>query len=67
VDHYWIRLKFYYPLGENQFAMRKTVRNLLHGAGFSYADITEVSFPEEGRDGLEWNCEYIAESEVSNG
>ena len=67
VDHYWIRLKYYYPIGENQVSMRKTVRNLLHAAGFSYAIITEVSFPDEGMDGLEWDCDIVAESEVSNG
>ncbi len=67
VDHYWIRLKYYFPLGENQTAKRNFVRNRLHAAGFSYAEITEVSFQDEGMDGLEWDCEYIAESEVSNG
>lgn len=67
VDHYWIRLKYYYPLGENQTTKRNLVRNRLHAAGFSYAEITEVSFSDEGMDGLEWDCEYIAESEVSNG
>ena len=67
VDHYWIRLKYYFPMGENQVRMRKTVRNRLFEAGFSYAEITEVSFPDEGMDGLEFDCEYIAESEVSNG
>lgn len=67
VDHSWIRLKFYYPMGENQTPMRNLVRNRLHAAGFSYAEITEVSFSDEGMDGLEWDCEYIAESEVSNG
>ena len=67
VDHYWIRLKFYYPMGENQTPMRNRVRNRLHDAGFSYADIIEVSDPDNGMDGLEWDCEYIAESEVSNG
>jgi hypothetical protein len=68
VDHYWIRLKYYYPMGENQTPMRKIVRNRLHDAGFSYAEITEVSFPDERMDGLEFDCEYIAESEVeSNG
>lgn len=65
VDHYWIRVKFYYPMGENQTAMRKTVRDLLHAAGFSYAVISEAILPEdEGMDGLEWDCDYVAESEV---
>jgi hypothetical protein len=55
-------------MGENQTPMRKIVRNRLHDAGFSYAEITEVSFPDERMDGLEFDCEYIAESEVeSNG
>ena len=67
VDHYWIRLKYYFPIGENQTAKRKLVRNRLHDAGFSYADITDVSFPEEGMDGFEFDCDIVAESEVSNG
>ena len=66
-DHIWIRLKYYFPLGENQTAKRNLVRNRLHAAGFSYAEITEVSFPDEGMDGLEWDCDIVAESEVSNG
>ena len=67
VDHYWIRLKYYYPMGENQTSMRKIVRNRLHDAGFSYADIIDASFPDEGMDGIEWDCDIVAESEVSNG
>lgn len=61
--HYWIRLKYYYPMGENQTPMRNRVRNLLKDAGFSYADITEIGDPENGMDGLEWDCDIVAESE----
>ena len=63
VDHYWIRLKFYYPMGENQTLMRNRVRNRLYDAGFSYADIIEVSDPDNGMDGLEFDCDIVAESE----
>ena len=61
--HYWIRLKFYYPQGENQNSMKKEVRRRLHKAGFSYPQISEVSFPEDGIDGIEWTCDLVVESE----
>ena len=63
VIHYWIRLKYYYPSGENQTDKRNTVRDLLFGAGFTFADITLLDVPEDGFDGLAWQCEYIAERE----
>ena len=65
--HYWIRLKYYYPSGENQTEKRNIVRDLLFTAGFSFADVTELDVPEDGYDGLAWECEYIAEREVVNG
>ncbi len=61
--HYWVRLKFYYPQGENQNSIKKEVRRRLHRAGFSYPRILEVSFPEDGIDGIEWTCDYVVESE----
>ena len=63
VLHYWVRLKYYYPSGENQQRMRNTVRNLLFGAGFTFATITQLDVPEDGTAGLAWECEYIAERE----
>ena len=54
-------------MGENQTPMRNQVRNLLHKAGFSYASITTLSDPENEKDGLSWECDYVAESEESNG
>ena len=56
--HYWIRLKFYYPLGENQTAMRDEVRDRLYEAGFTFASISELDVPEDGTAGLAWDCEY---------
>lgn len=61
--HYWVRLKYYFPIGENQNSKRNTVRNLLTSAGFSYASITELSDPDNGMDGLAWECDYVAERE----
>ena len=61
--HYWVRVKYYYPQGENQNSKKKEVRRRLLDAGFSYARISEVSFPEEGIDGIEWTCDYTEESE----
>ena len=61
--HYWVRLKFYYPQGENQNSIKKEVRRRLKRAGFSYAQISEVSFPEDGIDGIEWTCDFTEESE----
>ena len=61
--HYWVRLNYYFPQGENQTSMRNTVRNLLYKAGFSYASITSLSDPDNGKDGLSWECDYVAESE----
>ena len=66
--HYWIRLNYYYPMGENQTSMRNRVRNLLHEAGFSFASIISLSDPDNGMDGLSWECDIVvAESEESNG
>lgn len=64
VDHYWIRLKYYFPLGENQTAKRNLVRNRLHAAGFSFASITTLPDPENGMDGLSWDCDIVTESEA---
>lgn len=61
--HYWIRLNYYFPMGENQTPMRNHVRNLLHKAGFSFASITTLSDPENEKDGLSWECDIVAESE----
>lgn len=65
--HYWVRLSYYFPMGENQTPMRNRVRNLLTAAGFSFASITTLSDPENGKDGLSWECDIVAESEESNG
>lgn len=65
--HYWVRLNYYYPMGENQTPMRNRVRNLLHEAGFSFASIISLSDPENGMDGLAWECDIVTESEESNG
>lgn len=65
--HYWVRLSYYFPMGENQTPMRNRVRNLLRSAGFSYASITELSDPDNGMDGFAWECDIVAESEESNG
>ena len=65
--HYWVRLSYYFPMGENQTPMRNRVRNLLTAAGFSFSSITTLSDPENGKDGLSWECDIVAESEESNG
>ena len=65
--HYWVRLKYYFPMGENQTPIRNQVRNLLKTAGFSFASITELSDPENRMDGYAWECDIVAESEDSNG
>lgn len=61
--HYWVRLNYYFPMGENQTSMRNRVRNLLYKAGFSFASITDLSDPDNGMDGFSWECDYVAESE----
>lgn len=61
--HYWVRLNYYFPMGENQTPMRNQVRNLLYKAGFSFASITSLSDPDNGMDGLSWECDIVAESE----
>lgn len=61
--HYWVRLKYYFPLGENKETMRNTVRGLLTSAGFSYAAITTLTDPDNGMDGFAWDCDIVAESE----
>lgn len=65
--HYWVRLNYYFPQGENQTSMRNRVRNLLHEAGFSFASIISLSDPDNGMDGLSWECDIVTESEESNG
>ena len=41
-----VQVHLFLPLEENYFSIKKQIRDALFDAGFSYADITEITEPE---------------------
>lgn len=46
MDIVTIQVHLFLPMEENYLSLKKQIRNALYEAGFSYADITELTEPE---------------------